>query len=400
MTMAEGNKPVPGELKAETKVTSAGRNPHAHHGYVNTPVYHASTLLYRSAEDYLAQKSQYHYGRRGTPTSEALENAIRELEGPACAAVALLPSGLAAVSTGFLSVLKSGDNVLVTDSAYGPTRTFCDTVLTRCGVTTTYYDPLIGAGIAALMRPNTRAVFTETPGSLTFEMQDIPAIAAVAHQHDALVLMDNTWAGPLNFKPLEKGVDLAIQSGSKYIGGHSDLTIGTVSANKATAQRLKDTVYTMGLCVGPDDMNLTLRGLRTLAVRLPRHQQSALRIAQWFAERPEVLKVLYPALPGAPGHEIWKRDFTGACGLFSIVMKPVPEKAMVAFLDALSVFGIGVSWGGFESLVIPLFDVAPYRTASAFAPGGPMVRFHVGLEDVRDLIADLERGFAALAAAR
>jgi cystathionine beta-lyase len=400
MTKAEGSKPAPAELKADTKVTSAGRNPHAHHGYVNTPVYHASTLLYRSAEDYLAQKSQYHYGRRGTPTSEALENAIRELEGPACAAVALLPSGLAAVSTAFLSVLKSGDHVLVTDSAYGPTRTFCDTVLTRCGVTTTYYDPLIGAGIAALMRPNTRAVFTETPGSLTFEMQDIPAIAAVAHQHDAVVLMDNTWAGPLHFKPLENGVDMAIQSGSKYLGGHSDLTIGTVSANGVTAQRLKETVYTMGLCVGPDDMNLTLRGLRTLAVRLRQHQQSTLKIAQWFAGRAEVLKVLYPALPGAPGHDIWKRDFTGACGLFSVVLKPVPEKAVLAFLDALSVFGIGVSWGGFESLVIPLFDVAPYRTASAFAPGGQMVRFHVGLEDVRDLIADLERGFAALAAAK
>jgi cystathionine beta-lyase len=299
-----------------------------------------------------------------------------------------------------LSVLKSGDHVLVTDSAYGPTRTFCDTVLTRCGVTTTYYDPLIGAGLAALMRPNTRAVFAETPGSLTFEMQDIPAIVDVAHSYEALVLMDNTWAGPLYFKPLENGVDLAIQSASKYIGGHSDLTLGTVSANKAVAQRLKDTVYTMGLCAGPDDMNFTLRGLRTLAVRLRHHHQSALKIAQWLAERPEVLKVLYPALPGAPGHDIWKRDFTGACGLFSIVLKPAPEQAVLAFLNALSVFGIGVSWGGFESLAIPLFEVAPYRTASKFEPGGPMVRFHIGLEDVGDLIADLERGFAALAAAR
>jgi cystathionine beta-lyase len=399
MTKAEGSKPAPAELKAHTKVTTGGRNPHAHHGYVNTPVYHASTLLYRTAEDYLAQKSQYHYARRGTPTSEALEKAVQELEGPACAAVALLPSGLAAASTALLAALKSGDHVLVTDSVYGPTRTFCDTVLTRCGVAITYYDPLIGAGIAALMQPSTRAVYTEAPGSLTFEMQDIPAIAAVAHQHNALVLMDNTWAGPLYFKALEKGADLVIQSGSKYIGGHSDLTVGTVSATKAAAQQLKDTVYTMGLCVGPDDMNLTLRGLRTLAVRLRQHHQSALKIAQWLAERPEVAKVLYPALPGVPGHDIWKRDFTGACGLFSIVFKPVPEKTVLAFLNALSVFGIGVSWGGFESLAIPLFEVAPYRTATKFAPGGPMVRFHIGLEDVGDLIADLERGFAALATA-
>jgi cystathionine beta-lyase len=296
-------------------------------------------------------------------------------------------------------VLKSGDHVLVSDSAYGPARKFCDTVLKRYGITTSYYDPLIGAGITSLMQPNTRAVFTEAPGSLTFEMQDIPAIAAVAHKNNALVLMDNTWAGPLYFRALEKGVDLSIQSGTKYIGGHSDLMLGTVSATKETAQRLKDTAYTMGLCVGPDDMNLGLRGLRTLAVRLRHHQQSGLTVARWFAQRPEVLKVLHPALPGAPGHDIWKRDFTGACGLFSIILKPVPEKAVLAFLNALSLYGMGASWGGFESLAIP-FDVTPYRTATKWAPGGPAIRFHIGLEDVNDLIADLERGFAALAAAK
>jgi cystathionine beta-lyase len=307
---------------------------------------------------------------------------------------------LAAISAALLSVARAGDHVLVPDSVYRPTRNFCNGVFARLGIETTYYDPLIGSGIAKLLKPNTRAVFVEAPGSQSFEMQDIPAIAAVAHQNNALLLTDNTWAGPLYFKALEKGVDLAIQSGSKYIGGHSDLTVGTVSANKATAQRLMDTVYTMGLCVGPDDMNLTLRGLRTLAVRLRQHHQSGLKIAKWLAERPEVLKVLYPALPGAPGHDIWKRDFTGACGLFSIVLKPVSEKAVLAFLNALSVYGIGVSWGGFESLAIPLFEVARYRTATKFEPGGPMVRFHIGLEDVGDLIADLERGFAALAAAR
>jgi cystathionine beta-lyase len=399
MTKAEGGKPASTELKPDTKVTTGGRNPHAHHGYVNTPVYHASTLLYRTAEDFLGRKGQYSYGRRGTPTSEALEKAIQEIEGPACAAVALLPSGLAAISTALLSVLKTGDHVLVSDSAYGPARKFCDTVLKRYGVTTSYYDPLIGAGIATLMQPNTRAVFTEAPGSLTFEMQDIPAIAAAAHKNDALVLMDNTWATPLYFKALEKGVDLSIQSATKYIGGHSDLMMGTVSASKGAAQRLKDTAYTMGLCVGPDDMNLGLRGLRTLAVRLRHHHQSGLKVAEWLEKRPEVLKVLHPALPSNPGYPIWRLDFTGASGLFSIILKPVPEQAVLAFLNALSLYGMGASWGGFESLAIP-FDVTPYRTATKWAPGGPAIRIHIGLEDVGDLIADLERGFAALAAAK
>ncbi len=399
MTKAEAGKPTGAELKLDTKVTTGGRNPHAHHGYVNTPVYHASTLLYRTAEDFLDHKGQYSYGRRGTPTSEALEKAIQEIEGPACAAVALLPSGLTAISTALLSVLKTGDHVLVTDSVYRPTRKFCDTVLKRYGVTTSYYDPLIGSGIAALMQTNTRVVFTEAPGSLTFEMQDIPAIAAVAHKNQALVLMDNTWASPLYFKALEKGVDLSIQSCTKYIGGHSDLMLGTVSANKEASQRLKDTAYTMGLCVGPDDMNLGLRGLRTLSVRLRHHHQSGLKIAEWLERRPEVLKVLHPALPSNAGYATWRLDFTGATGLFSIILKPVPEKAVLAFLNALSLYGMGASWGGFESLAIP-FDVTPYRTATKWMPGGPAIRFHIGLEDVSDLIADLERGFAALAAAK
>jgi cystathionine beta-lyase len=398
MNKPEGSKPAHTGLKQDTKVTVGGRNPHAHHGYVNTPVYHASTLLYRTAEDYLARRGQYSYGRRGTPTSEALENAIREIEGPACAGVALLPSGLAAISTALLSVLKSGDHLLVSDSAYGPARKFCDSVLKRYGVTTTYYDPVIGKGIAALFQPNTRAVFTESPGSLTFEMQDIPAIAEVAHSNGAVVLMDNTWAGPLYYRALEKGVDLSIQSGTKYIGGHSDVMLGAVSANQETVQRLKDTTYGMGLCVGPDDMNLGLRGLRTLAVRLARHDQSGLTVARWFEQRPEVLKVLHPALPSHPGHEIWKRDYTGASGLFTIVLKPVPEKAVLAFLNGLSLYGMGASWGGFESLAIP-FDVIDYRTATKWEPGGPSIRFHIGLEDVGDLVADLERGFAAMAAA-
>ena len=407
MSKSEGAKPAHTDIKQDTKVTTGGRKPFAHHGYVNTPVYHASTLLYPTAEEFLGQhhtgddseqRGRYFYGRRGTPTSEALENAIQEIEGPACAGVALLPSGLSAISTALLAVLKAGDHLLVTDNVYGPTRQFCDSTLQRYGVTTSYYDPLIGAGIATLIEPNTRAVFTEAPGSLTFEMQDIPAIAAGAHQRGAVVLMDNTWASPLYFKALDKGVDLAIQSGTKYLGGHSDLMLGTVSANAACLARLKDTVYGMGLCVGPDDMNLGLRGLRTLAVRLARHHQSGLAVARWFEQRPEVLRVLHPALMSDPGHAIWRRDFTGASGLFAVVLKPVPEKAVLAFLNALTLYGMGASWGGFESLAIP-YDVTAYRSATKWEPGGPSLRFHIGLEDVGDLIADLERGFAALAAA-
>jgi cystathionine beta-lyase len=387
------------DLKPDTRLAVGGRDPFAHWGYVNPPVYHASTVLYRSAEDFLAHRGRYQYGRRGTPTSEALENGLRELEGPACEGVALLPSGLAAISVALLAVLEAGDHVLVTDSAYEPTRAFCDTVLSRCGIATTYYDPLVGAQIAALMQPNTRAVFVEAPGSLSFEMQDIPAIAAAAHARDAVVLMDNTWAGPLFFRAFDKGVDLSIQSGTKYIGGHSDLMLGTVSANKKIWKQLKDLVGNMGLCVGPDDMYLGLRGLRTLRVRLDRHYRSGLTIARWLAERPEVLRVLHPAIASDPGHSIWKRDFLGASGLFSIVLKPVPQKAAHAFVNALTLFGIGASWGGYESLAIP-FDCAHVRTATAWNPGGPTMRLHIGLEDVSDLIADLERGFAALKAAR
>jgi len=387
------------DLNPDTRLTIGGRDPFAHHGYVNPPVYHASTLLYPTAEDFVARRGRYQYGRRGTPTSEALENAVRELEGPACAGVALLPSGLAAISVALLSVLRAGQHVLVTDSCYGPTRTFCDTVLTRYGIATTYYDPLIGGGISELMQPNTRAVFTEAPGSLSFEMQDIPAIAAAAHAKGALVLMDNTWASPLYFRAFDKGVDLSVQSGTKYIGGHSDVMLGTVSANTATWAALRETVGTMGLCVGPDDMFLGLRGLRTMGVRLARHQEAALAIARWLEMRPEVLRVLHPALPSHPGHPIWKRDFTGACGLFSIVLKPVPDKAVLAFLNTLTLFGIGASWGGYESLAIP-FNCQKVRTATTWAPGGPTVRFHIGLEDVSDLTADLERGFAAMAAVK
>jgi cystathionine beta-lyase len=396
--MNDKSKGTPRSRQPDTKVVSGGRDPMSYHGFVNPPVYHASTVLYPSAEDFLAHRARYQYGRRGTPTTEALELALQELEGSQCAGVSLLPSGLAAISSAFLAVVHAGDQVLVTDSAYGPARIFCDQILTRLGVTVTYYDPLIGAGIGELIRPNTRLVYLESPGSLSFEMQDTGAITKVAHSKNALVLMDNTWATPLYFRPLDHGVDMVIQAGTKYIGGHSDLMLGTVSANAATVARLKNTVRYTGQCEGPDDVYLGLRGLRTLAIRLERHQKSGLAVARWLEQRPEVLRLLHPALPSHPGHAIWKRDFSGASGLFSMVLKPVPQKAYYAFFDSLELFGIGASWGGYESLAIP-FDCAPLRTATHWQPGGPTVRFHIGLEAVDDLIADLERGFAALAAA-
>jgi cystathionine beta-lyase len=398
MSKRSANRP-PRPHRPATRFVTGGRVPADYHGFVNPPVFHASTVLYPTSADYLARRNRYSYGRRGTPTSDALCDALAEIEGPECAGVALLPSGLAAASAALSSVAQAGDHVLVTDNVYLPTRTFCDHVLTRNGVATSYFDPLVGDGIADLMQPNTRAVFVESPGSLSFEVQDIPAIAAAAHARGAVVLMDNTWASPLYFHALAKGVDIAIQSGSKYIGGHSDLMLGVVAANEATWPRLRDTVFTMGLCVGPDDMYLGLRGLRTMGVRLAHHNQAALTIARWFAQRPEVLRVLHPALESCPGHAIWKRDYTGACGLFSIVLKPAPEAAVHAFIDALTLFGIGASWGGYESLVIP-FDCTEMRSVTPWAPGGPAVRFHIGLEDIDDLTADLEGGFAAMAVAR
>jgi len=394
----KGNDAGNRSRRTATRLVTAGRDPRANHGFVNPPVYHASTVLYPNAEDFLAHRARYQYGRRGTPTTEALELALQELEGPQCAGVSLLPSGLAAISAALLSVVRAGDHVLVTDSAYGPARNFCGQILSRLGVTTTFYDPGIGAGIAELVKSNTRAVYVEAPGSLSFEMQDVGAIAKAAHAKGAVVLMDNTWATPLYFRPLDHGVDLVIQAGTKYIGGHSDVMLGTVSANAATVAELKNTVRLTGLCEGPDDVYLGLRGLRTLGVRLDRHYQSGVAVAQWLEQRPEVLRMLHPALPSHPGHALWKRDFTGASGLFSMVLKPVPKKAYHAFVDSLELFGIGASWGGYESLAIP-FDCTALRTATRWEPGGPTVRFHIGLEAVDDLIADLEHGFAALAAA-
>ncbi len=376
-----------------TRLVQAGRDPWDQHGFVNTPIYRGSTVLYPTAEDLLHRRGRYVYGTAGTPTTEALERAWTDLTG--AAGTVLTPSGLAAVSLALLSCLKSGDHLLMTDSVYRPTRVFCDTVLKRFGVETTYYDPLVGAGIAALLQPNTAAVFTEAPGSQTFEMQDIPAIAAAAHARGAVVLMDNTWATPLFFPPHERGVDLAIEAGTKYLSGGSDLLLGLVSANERHWRRLRATFDAMAVAPGPEDVFLALRGLRTLSLRLKEHERQALDLARWLMARPEVDRVLHPALETDQGHATWRRDFKGSTGLFSVVLKPAPDEAVAAMLDGLELFGMGFSWGGFESLVIP-FDCATYRTATQWCPGGPALRFHIGFEDLDDLKADLDAGFARL----
>lgn len=385
-------------LKAETALVTSGRDTQAQKGFVNPPVVHGSTVLYPTAEDLHAHRGEFQYGRHGTPTTKALQEALIALEGPSCAGVGLAPSGLAAISTALLAVLKAGDHLLVCDNAYRPTRNFCNGMLARYGVETTYFDPSIGAGIDRLFRPNTKVVLVEAPGSQSFEMPDIPAIAAAAHARGALVIDDNTWATPLFHRSLEQGVDISLQAATKYIGGHSDIMFGTISANARAWPLIAEGIRLLGVCAGPDDVFLALRGLRTLAVRLAQHQQSAIEVARWLEARPEVLKVLHPALESHPGHAIWKRDFTGASGLFSIVLKPAPQKAVDALLDAVKLFGMGYSWGGFESLVIP-FDCSDYRTATNWAPGGPSLRLHIGLENVEDLKADLASGFDAFNAA-
>jgi len=393
-----GNGGATDPQKAETILVTAGRDTKAQKGFVNPPVFHGSTVLYPTAEDLHAHRGEYQYGRRGTPTTKALQEALMALEGPQCAGVGLAPSGLSAITTTLLAVLKAGDHLLVCDNAYRPTRNFCDGLLGGYGVETTYFDPLIGAGVAELFKPNTKAILVEAPGSQSFEMPDIPAIAGVAHGRGALVIDDNTWATPLFHRSLDQGVDISIQAATKYIGGHSDIMFGTISANARAWPLIAETIRLLGVCAGPDDVFLALRGLRTLAVRLAQHHRSALEMARWLATRPEVARVLHPALESDPGHTIWKRDFTGASGLFSIVLKPAPQKAVDALLDAVTLFGMGYSWGGFESLVIP-FDCEPYRSATKWAPGGPTLRLHIGLENVEDLKSDLERGFEAFNAA-
>jgi cystathionine beta-lyase len=383
---------------AETRLVTAGRDTKAQKGFVNPPIVRGSTVLYPTADDLHAHRGEFQYGRRGTPTTRSLQDLLMALEGAQCAGVGLAPSGLAAISTTLLAVAKAGDHILVCDNAYRPTRNFCNGVLARYGVETTYFDPLIGAGIAQLFKPNTRAVLVEAPGSQSFEMPDVGAISAVAHARGALVIDDNTWATPLYRRALEQGVDISLQAATKYIGGHSDIMFGTISANAKAWPIVAETIRLLGVCAGPDDVYLALRGARTLSVRLAQHHRAGLEMARWLEQRPEVQRVLHPALESHPGHAIWKRDFSGASGLFSIVLQPKPQKAVDAMLDSLQLFGMGFSWGGFESLAIP-FDCSEYRTATTWAPGGPTLRLHIGLENVDDLKADLDRGFAVFNAA-
>ena len=388
-------------LADATRVVQAGRRPEWTGGIVNPPVWRASTILYDSIADLRgnAGRDTHHrlyYGRRGTPTQWSLADALTSLE-PGAEATFLYPSGVAAIAAALLSVLSPGDELLLVDSAYDPTRGQAMQLLKRFGITTRFYDPLIGAGIADLIGPATKAIFLESPGSLTFEVQDVPAIVAVAKRHGLTTLLDNTWATPLFFPAIEKGIDLTILAATKYVVGHSDVMLGSVTAAPGHFSRLRDMSHVLGQVASPDDSWLGSRGLRTMAVRLEQHQKSALAIARWLEARPEVAQVLHPALPSCPGHDHWVRDFKGSSGLFSFVLAGGDEAARAALIDTLDLFGIGYSWGGFESLAIPA-DPARIRTAAPRDYAGPLVRLQIGLEDPDDLIADLYRGLAAFRA--
>ncbi|TMG82901.1 MAG: cystathionine beta-lyase [Betaproteobacteria bacterium] len=385
------------ERKPDTEVAHLGRNPRRHLGAVNTPVYRASTILFDSVAELEAaargESPGVTYGLHGLPTVTDLQEAIAELEGGHAALA--VPSGLAAITLALLAVTRAGDHVLVTDSVYGPTRRFCDHELARFGIEVSYYDPLAGEAIESEMRTNTRVVFVESPGSLSFEVQDVPAIAAAAHRQGALVLMDNTWGTPLGFPSFARGVDLSVHAATKYIGGHSDVLNGLIVCNEATYPLVWRLWTDMGVSASSDDCFLALRGLRTLAVRLQRHTRSALAIAQWLRGRAEVDEVIFPALPGSRGHALWKRDFTGACGLFGVILTPAEKARVDAMLDGMRLFKMGWSWGGFESLIIPAYPER-IRTATRWSAGGPYLRLHVGLEHPDDLISDLDEGLGRL----
>lgn len=385
-----------------TRLVQAGRRPEwtkdpsGTGGIVNTPVWRASTILYDSVADMRARVHDTHerlfYGRRGTPTNWSLADALTEME-PGAQGTMLYPSGVAAIASALLAVLKPGDELLMADSAYDPTRTFCENILRPMGIDTIYYDPLIGADIGMLATGRTRAIFMESPGSLTFEVQDVPAIVGVAKERGIVTLIDNSWATPLYFKAMAHGVDLSILACTKYIVGHSDVMLGSVTAAPVVFPALRKTAYALGQTASPDDCYLAARGLRTLSVRLEQHQAGGLAIAKWLEQQPEVARVLHPALPGCPGHQLWKRDFKGASGLFSFVLKGDSDAGRVAMLDGLEHFGLGYSWGGYESLALPI-DPQNYRTATQWAAEGLMVRLHIGVEHPDDLIADLAAGLA------
>jgi cystathionine beta-lyase len=384
-------------MNDETKLIVGGRDPDAHYGMVNPPICRASTLLFPSLDQFEAHRPlrSIHYGRCGLPTSFALEDALADIEG--ADTVVLSSSGKTVIGQALLSFLEAGDHLLMVDAVYSPTRAFCDKVLSRFGVETTYYDPMIGAGIDALFRPETKIVFCESPGSLTFEVQDVSGIAEVAHQRGALVFLDNTWATSLYFKPFDHGVDISLMSATKYIAGHADLMMGVVSCREPYVTKLREGMRDFGAYASPDDCFAALRGLRTMALRLARHQATALTLARWLQTRPEVDRVLHPALPGCPGHDLWRRDFSGSSGLFGVVLRPCSREAVAAFVDNLEMFGLGYSWGGHESLVLVGYPEKA-RTATQWRTTGPVLRLHAGLEHPDDLIADLDAGFRRFAA--
>lgn len=387
----------PKKWSMRTRMASAGRRPAEQFGYVNTPIYRGSTVLFPTYADLVARTGRFSYGTAGTPTTQALEDAWSELAG--AETTVLTPSGLAAIAIALLTAVKAGDHVLVMDSVYRPTRQFCDVMLARLGVAVTYFDPMLDvAGVEALVRGVTKAIFMETPGSQSFEVPDLPALVALARRRNLCTLLDNTWATPVFLPPHALGIDIAIEAGTKYLSGHSDLLLGLTSANATWAKALRTTYDAFAAVAGPEDVFLALRGFRTLNLRLREAEQQGLAMARWFDTRPEVSRVLHPALPGCPGHDNWRRDFLGSSGLFSVVLHPASPMAIAAMLDGLELFGMGYSWGGYESLVIP-FDCSPYRTATRWQPEGPALRFSIGLEDVADLQADLDAGFARLRAA-
>jgi cystathionine beta-lyase len=373
-------------LQPETILTHSGRDPLANRGYVNTPVYRGSTIVFRTLDDLESPEPRFDYGRTGNPSSAAVEDVISELEG--AAGTVLAPSGLSAISLALMTVLNAGDEVLITDSAYQPTRRVSDGVLARLGITVRYYDPRIGAGIGTLVTEKTKAIFVESPGSLTFEVQDLPAIVAVAKPKGIAVIVDNSWATPLYYQPLALGADIVVHAGTKMFVGHSDAMFGTASANEKWWKALKDTHIRLGLCASPDDCFLAARGLRTLALRMQQHGASSTEIAGWLERQPDVKAVIHPALPSHPDHAIWARDFTGAGSVFSLALERKPRAALAAMVDDFKLFAMGWSWGGYESLALPIHPERA-RSATKWTEPGTMLRLHVGLEAVDDLKADL-----------
>ncbi|WP_413113549.1 cystathionine beta-lyase [Thaumasiovibrio sp. DFM-14] len=385
------------EKRRDTRIVTAGRSKQWTQGMVNPPVCRASTIVFDSVEEKAhatknrANKTLF-YGRRGTNTTFAFQDAMVELEGGEGCAV--YPCGTAAIANAILAFVKAGDHILMVDGAYEPTRDYCDKVLKKLGVSTTYYDPMIGEGIRDLIQENTVLIFLESPCSITMEVQDVPTLARVAHEHGLIVMLDNTWGAGVNFSPFEHGVDISVQAATKYIVGHSDVMLGTAVASKKYWHQLREHSYLMGQCTSPDDLYLAMRGLRTLGVRLKQHEQSSLKVAKWLAQRPEVDHVRHPALPSCPGHEFYLRDYKGCNGLFSVVLNCGNSEALTALLDGMTHFSMGYSWGGFESLILANEDISSLRTATTTTFAGPLLRLHIGLEDVDDLIHDLEAGFA------